>query len=399
MARHALEHQCRCAVGKRAIEDIGVAGHPADVGGAPVDIIVVAVEHPLMGERGIDQIAAGGVQHALGTAGGTGSVENEQRIFRAHRGDGAIGGDAFCRLVIIDVAPFLHGDGPAGALHHQNLGNAWALFERRIDIGLERHLAATAQAFVGGDHHRTAGVADAAGKAVGREAGEDDRMHRADAGSCQHGEGGFRNHRQIDGEAIAPPDAGSLQYVGKAADLLLKLAIGDGALFGGVVALPQDRHLVWRAVGMAVDAIVGGVENAVFVPADRYVVRVVGGILYAREGFDPVEAAGHRGPEAIGIVDGAFVELQILVVIDKGRRGKRRRYLENLTGHPNPPRARPSSATRPSVSVWSVKTRKSISRPANRPSSWFCRVSVQMKCQTRVVLMSRSSMARGTGTS
>ncbi len=61
----ALEHQRRRAVRERPVDDVGVAGHPADVGGAPVDVAVVIVEDELVGERGVDQVAAGGVEHAL----------------------------------------------------------------------------------------------------------------------------------------------------------------------------------------------------------------------------------------------------------------------------------------------------------------------------------------------
>lgn len=161
-------------------------------------------------------------------------------------------------------------------------------------------------------------------------------MNRADPDDGQHGEGGLGNHRQVDGDAVAAPDAGFLQHVGKAADLFLKLAIGDGALLGGVVAFPEDRHLVRCAIGMAVDAVVGGVEDAVLIPADRYVMRIVGGVLHPRERLDPVESPGHGRPEGIGVFDGALVKLQILVVVDEGRSGKRRRHLKHLTGHLKP---------------------------------------------------------------
>ncbi len=38
VVRHALEHQRGGAVRERPIDDVAVAGHPADVGGAPVDV-------------------------------------------------------------------------------------------------------------------------------------------------------------------------------------------------------------------------------------------------------------------------------------------------------------------------------------------------------------------------
>ena len=48
---NALEHQRGRAVRERAVQDVGVARHPADIGGAPVDLARLVVEHELMGER------------------------------------------------------------------------------------------------------------------------------------------------------------------------------------------------------------------------------------------------------------------------------------------------------------------------------------------------------------
>ena len=58
IGRHALEHQRRGAVGERPVDDVGVAGDPADIGGAPVDVAVVIVEDVLVRHRGVDEIAA-----------------------------------------------------------------------------------------------------------------------------------------------------------------------------------------------------------------------------------------------------------------------------------------------------------------------------------------------------
>ena len=44
IVRHALEHQRGGAVRQRSVDDVAVAGDPADVGGAPVDVAVVVVE-------------------------------------------------------------------------------------------------------------------------------------------------------------------------------------------------------------------------------------------------------------------------------------------------------------------------------------------------------------------
>ncbi len=65
---HALEHQGGGAIGQRTIDDVGVAGHPADIGRAPVDVAVLIIEHRLVRIGRPGEIAAGGVQNALGLA-------------------------------------------------------------------------------------------------------------------------------------------------------------------------------------------------------------------------------------------------------------------------------------------------------------------------------------------
>ena len=222
--RHALEHQRGRAVGERPVENVAVAGDPADVGGAPVDVAVVIVEDVLMRHRREHEIAARGVQHALGLAGRARGVEDEQRILGVH-----VLGRAFRRhhrrgLVIPEVARRVHVDLAAGALDHDDPVDAVGLGERRVDIGLQRHLLAAAQAFVRGDDDLGLAVVDALGEAVGREAGEHHGVDRADPRAGQHRVGRFRNHRQIDGDAVALLDVAGAQDVGHPADFVVQLA-------------------------------------------------------------------------------------------------------------------------------------------------------------------------------
>src|SRR3546814_2643258 len=100
--------------------DLAVAGHPAHVGGAPVDVVFLEVEHRLMGVGAEHQVAAGGVQHALRFAGGTGGVEDEQRVFRVHALGLAGVGLAVDDGVEPAVARHLHVDRAAGVAHHQH---------------------------------------------------------------------------------------------------------------------------------------------------------------------------------------------------------------------------------------------------------------------------------------
>ena len=161
---HALEHQRGGAVAERSVEDVAVTGHPAHVGGAPVDVAVVIVEHVLVRDRGIDQVAARCVQNALGLAGRARRIEDEQRILGADLFARAVGRDALRRLVVVDVAAGRHGDGGAGVSHHDHRGDVAGSLGGGVGIHLQGDLAAAADAFVGGDEDVRARILDAAGE-------------------------------------------------------------------------------------------------------------------------------------------------------------------------------------------------------------------------------------------
>ncbi len=99
-----------------------------------------------MGHRGIEQITARGVLQALGRAGGAGGVEDEQRVFRAHRLGRAVTGLTVHQLMEpgIAAAP-VHLT--AGTPHHQHVVDTVGAItlQRLIDVLLERHTLATPQ--------------------------------------------------------------------------------------------------------------------------------------------------------------------------------------------------------------------------------------------------------------
>ena len=78
----ATHHDGRGAVQQRAVGDVRVAGDPANVGRAPVDVLRVEVER--VPERGghVQQVAGGGVQHTLRLARGAavGRAESGERV-------------------------------------------------------------------------------------------------------------------------------------------------------------------------------------------------------------------------------------------------------------------------------------------------------------------------------
>ena len=187
-----------------------------------------------------------------------------------------------------------------------------------VGVDLERHRAAAAQALVGGDDIFRIAIVDPAGQRVGREAAEDDGMDRADARAGQHGDGGFRDHRQVEGDPVALLHAQALERVGELADVAVQFAIGDRLVFGRIVAFPDDRGLVAAARQVPVEAVVRDVEDAVLVPLDRNVRIAVVDIPDDRRLPEPVDPFGLFGPEAVRIADRALVHLQIALVVDMG---------------------------------------------------------------------------------
>ena len=332
VGRHALEHHRGRPVGEGPVDDVAVAGDPADIGGAPVDVALVVVEDVFVGHRRIGEITAGGVHDALRRAGGAGGVEDEERILGIHHHGLAMIGDALHLLVEPDVAVGIPGNVVAGATNHELL-HAGHAFERLVGIGLQGREAAAARRLVGGDDELGAGALDAGAQGIGGEAGEDDGMDRADAGAGEHGIGGLRDHREVEDDPVALLDAHRMQDVAELGDLLVELLVGDVLAHLGVVAFPDDGGLVGAVLQVAIDAVGGDVELAVLEPFDRDVVEVERCILDLGIGPDPVQPLAVLAPERIRIGHGRLVHRRILLRIDVGISDDVRRGLVHLVCH------------------------------------------------------------------
>ena len=250
----AFEHdlsytQCQWAVG-----DVAVAGNPADVGGAPVHIIVFQVEYPGIGERRVDEEAAGGVLYALGFAGGAGGVQQEQWMlgFDHHgfasvrlAGDKRAPGD-----ICVRVERYI-----AEALEYHDLLHAGATgFECLVDGGFEWNGSSAAHAAVSGNDHAGACVIDAIAQRFRREAAEYDRVNCAYAGAGEHGDAGFGDHRHVDDDAVAFGDAERFHAIGKFGDFVVQLLIGNFS-HAAVIGFGNDRHFLCLGRQVAVDAV------------------------------------------------------------------------------------------------------------------------------------------------
>ena len=296
----AVEHDGRRAIHQRPVDDIGVAGDPADVGGAPEDVVLAIIEDPVEGRGGPDGIAAGRVDDALRFARRSGRVEDEQRVFRVHRLRLAIGRKLVAHGGVADVAALLHrhvGSGPGDDDHGLDV----AVLERLVDVALQRNVLAAADAFVRGDDRAGVAVGDAAGEALRREAAEDDGVDRTDARAGEHCGRRFRDHRHVDHDPAAAMDAALLQQVREAAGFLVQLAIGVAMAVPRLVGLEDDGRPVAMLLEVSVEAIDGQVQLTVGVPADVEIVFVEGPVARLLRGLVPVKPPGLFQPEGIRI--------------------------------------------------------------------------------------------------
>ena len=239
--RRAFVHHDRRARQQRSVHGVAMPGDPADIGGAPVDVFVLQVEHPPHRHQHVRQVPAGRVHDALGLAGGAAGVEREQRMlavelrglaFRALRGN---------QLVPPHVASLAHLDLVADALEHQHFLDRRALLQRVIDILLELdNLPATPSA-VGGDTDFRFGVVDPIGQRLRREAAEDHRMNRADSRARQHRDRRLRHQRHVDRDAVAVLDAEALERVGSIGPLRRR-ASGRSARASRPARLPKSAR-------------------------------------------------------------------------------------------------------------------------------------------------------------
>ncbi len=198
------------------------------------------------GEVGLHRVAAGGVDQALGLAGGAGGVEDVERIFGIQRLGRALGRRVGHEVVPPVVAACDHVDGRAGALVDDDVLDGGAGGHGFVDGALELDFVAAAVARVLRDDGDAAGVVDAVGDGVGGESAEDDGVDGADARAGQQRDGQLRRHAHVDGDAIALLDAEGLERVGELLHFGVQFGVGEAADFARL-ALPDDGGLVARA--------------------------------------------------------------------------------------------------------------------------------------------------------
>ena len=69
-------------------------------------------------------------------------------------------------------------------------------------------------------------------------------MNGTDSGACQHGDRQFHDHGQINAHPVTLLNSVFLQYIGKTADLPVKLLVCKDFVLARVVTLPDKSSFV-----------------------------------------------------------------------------------------------------------------------------------------------------------
>ena len=300
-------------------------------------------------------------------------VEQVEEVLGVHGLGRALGRLVGHGVVPPDVAAVGPVDVAVGAVHHDAVLDRRRALHGDVGVGLEEGGGTLAVATVGGDEHLGLGVVDAIGQRVGREAAEDDAVGRAQPGAGQHGHGQLGDHRQVDGDPVAPLHPHALQRVGEAAHLVEQLGVGDGA---GVarLALPVERDLVTPAgLDVAVEAVVRGVQRAAPEPAGEGQVPLEDRV---EVGVPRQQLAGLAGPERLVVVGGLVVERSVRdqgLLGEVGGRGEDPVLgvvvLDRRVAHRSPPGCWADADVRGGAAVSPTRRRPPWRRPRSRPRS------------------------------
>mmetsp|Transcript_3836 Transcript_3836/g.13448 ORF Transcript_3836/g.13448 Transcript_3836/m.13448 type:complete len:325 (-) Transcript_3836:436-1410(-) len=247
-----LKDEGRHSVQKWPVRQVGVSSHPSTIRCAPIDITRLGVKDVLHGGVRAKHVASGRVQHPLGLSSRPTRVKHEQGIFGVHPLHVTLLWLACDSLLPPHVPPILH---RALALRQSMLvlehkaslhvvPGALADLESIINNLLKGNQLFAPQDPGSGDQDLALVVQDSVTQRVCAEAGKDNRVDCPDARARKHRSRELREHRHVDVHPIAPLHPHRLEVVGDLANKVLQLLVGQRGAVRGLIALPNDGHLV-----------------------------------------------------------------------------------------------------------------------------------------------------------
>ena len=299
---HALEHHLGRTCEQGTVGDVAVPGDPAHVRGAPEHLPLLVLEHVAEAVVGVHHVAADGVDHALGFAGASAGVEDEERVLAVHLLRRAGGIHVLQFIGQPGVTAGLHGHIPTDPPGHEHMLHRGALLQRLVHYRLHGHLLGAAEHAIAAEHRLGAGVVDAVRQAPGAEPAEHDAVDGADAGTGQHAHHEVGDHGHVHHHPVALADALGLQHVRVAADPVVQLRVGDApGLLLGVIRFPDQGGPVPMGFHVPVQAVLRDVQPPSDEPLHRRGLELP--LQHAVPAAAPGEPFRLCGPEGLGILD------------------------------------------------------------------------------------------------
>src|SRR6516225_188560 len=146
---------------------------------------------------------------------------------------------------------------------------------------------------------------------MGGKTAEDNRVHRANAGARQHGDGQLGRHAHVDGDPVASPNTQRFKDVGELLHLAVQLLVGQGANFSWFAFPDQGGFVFPPSFHMPVHAVGGKIELCSHEPFGPRIVPLENLIPL----LEPFEFFGHASPELFGLLDRLAVDT---LVVRKG---------------------------------------------------------------------------------
>ena len=198
----ALEDDSGDTENKRSVHDISVTGDPTNVATAEEDVRIMDVKHVFAGHGGAQKVASGCVHYTLGLTGGTGCVEQEERVLRVHGLGRVVRGPLLGLLMPPEITTLGEWHLSTGALVHQAVGNVRALLERVVHNLLGANGLAATLALVGGDDNLGLCVNDAVTQGVGAETRKDDRVDGTNARASEESDDRLGDHGHVQSDGV-----------------------------------------------------------------------------------------------------------------------------------------------------------------------------------------------------
>ena len=237
-----VEHHLGDAQRPRTDDAIARASDPPRVRGAPVDVVVLEIEHDL-GREVLGNDARVDVQSPLGFTGRAAGVVHQARAF----------GEGVAHREIVD-----------GAVHH--VKGDLSVAQRLVAVALVdddhqsevRQIGARAaharQVLALGDHGRGAAVLQARAQGLVAKGGEQRLHHRAELEDPHEADVQLRNAVEEKANPIQLADALLFQKPGPAVAQPLHVAEGESSHLSGVVLVDQGRFVAAPQLDVAVGA-------------------------------------------------------------------------------------------------------------------------------------------------